>query len=93
MQKKQKPYEHTLNVLHLSCALYVPTTIIINLLCHFFLYGKLLQAWANLIIFAIICITSTCIYFAKHLHIKSFIFKCFSSVYTVLSFMINALVS
>lgn len=92
MKQKEKKENLPISILILSCVLYAPTSILINLICSVTLHGKLLQAWANLIIFAITLIAALFIYFSFRIRAKNFIIKRASTIYTSISFIFNTFV-
>ena len=92
MKQKEKKENIPIVILILTCVLYAPTSILINLFCALTLHGKLLQAWANLIIFALILIVSMFIYFPFKIQAKNYIIKRTSIIYTIVSFIVNTVV-
>ena len=92
MKQKEKKDNLPLSILILSCVLYAPTSIIINLICSLTLNGMLLQAWANLIIFAIFFIVGLFLYFSFRISATNYIVNRSAVIYTTISFILNTLV-
>ncbi len=92
MKQKEKTDNLPLNILILSCVLYAPTSILINLICSLTLNEKLLQAWANLIIFAIALVIGLFLYFSFRVRAVNYIINRSAVIYTVISFILNTLV-
>ncbi|MBE6673688.1 MAG: hypothetical protein E7596_01120 [Ruminococcaceae bacterium] len=92
MNKKEKKEKLPLLILILSCVVYAPTSILINLVCSLTLNEKLLQAWANLIIFAISFIIGLFLYFLFHVSANNPIINYSATIYTIISFIINTFV-
>ncbi|MBQ8145273.1 MAG: hypothetical protein IJ039_00675 [Clostridia bacterium] len=92
MNEKVKSNKNILHILEIACFFYLPITFTINFLCHFMLNGKLLQAWANLIIFLITFVIALIVGFKSQFRIKDGIVRNTCSIYTILSFIINTFV-
>ena len=92
MKKNEKPVLKPIDLLILSCVIYTPITIIINLLCHLMLHGAMLKIWANLIVFGVSALIASIAFFAKKVKIKDLIVSRTAWIYTILSFLINTFV-
>lgn len=92
MKEKVSSNKFILHILAIACVFYLPCTLFINLICHFVLNGRLLQAWANLIVFFIVFIFALILNIKTKFLIKNGIIRNIGYIYSILSFSINLLV-
>ena len=87
MKKDIKEFNYPLSIFTFACIVYAVSTFFLNIFLS--LKGVALEAWANLLIFALILIVYTIIVFLKNIVIKSFIPKSIAIIYTILSTALN----
>ena len=92
MKQTIQPTNKLLTILTLSCTIFTPSSIGINLISHFALKGNLMHVWACLLVFIIIFIVSAFLVLkhSKQIQNKAIIFG--SCMYTIISFSINLFV-